>query len=128
MYNGSDEPEMELTPRNLTLIPPAGSPEFCVICAPGTLPCKEAMALGEPALFTWLPFTVPIKLPNCFLVVPCEVPVTTTSSSPVASSFKLASKLKLPVVLVMVNVFSADLNPTEEITTSYFPAFKLAIN
>ena len=47
-YSGSEGPSSDFTPRSRMEMEPAGSPEFCVICAPDTLPCSALMSPPEP--------------------------------------------------------------------------------
>ena len=82
MYSGSDDPEIVLGPRSLTENPPAGSPEFCVICAPAILPCRPLKRLWGVALVNSSDFTVEIALPSSFRVEVTDEPITTISSKP----------------------------------------------
>ena len=59
---------------------PAGSPEFCVICAPGTLPCNELSTPPEPLCTKSLALTVLMALPSSRRLVVTVEPTTTTSS------------------------------------------------
>ena len=54
MYSGSDEPDSDLMPRSRMVMPPAGSPEFCVIWAPGTLPCSDVNQVARPGVLNVL--------------------------------------------------------------------------
>ena len=85
-YKGSELPWMDFTPRKRTVIPPAGSPEFWVICAPGTFPCKALTKLGVPVFSRLSALIVVMAFPSCRRSARMVEPVTMTSSKFIWSS------------------------------------------
>ena len=95
--NGSDEPLMEVIPRNLIEIPPPGAPELEVIFAPlnlpykapsvvvgGTTPVNSADDMDATELAAFPRFTFVAR------------PVTTTCSKTEVSSFIIIFKEEAP--------------------------------
>jgi len=101
IYRGSELPFTVLALLNLTLIPDAGSPEFCVTCTPANFPesAPETSTVRDSAIFD--PDTVETVFPNCFLLSSRE-PVTTISSSCNTSSASWKSTVTIPLVSVRV--------------------------
>ena len=88
-YKGSEDPLIVLGPLSLMEKPPAGSPEFWVICAPGTLPCRDVVIFAGEAFTNSTDFTVVMALPNFFLDWVTDEPTRTTSSKAFESSIKV---------------------------------------
>src|SRR5688572_3235296 len=92
-YRGSEFPCSDFTPRRRMVIPPAGSPEFCVICAPGTLPCNALNKLLDPEFSNDLVLTDEMLFPNSRLLLLNVEPTTKISSSCVMSSSRTTSSV-----------------------------------
>ena len=78
MYKGLELPRTVLYPLRVTEMPPAGLPEFWLTSAPVIFPDRAWSRLVAPELVMSLASSVEMALPNRFLLVAVETPVTMT--------------------------------------------------
>jgi hypothetical protein len=117
----------ELVPRMRTLMPPPpGLPEFCVICAPATLPWSAWSTVTAAARVMAALSTLATLVPSARRDVGAAVPVTTTSFSVTAASRIVKSAVAVPPAATSTSCRAA-VSPMRRATTVRRPAGTPAI-